>query len=98
LFPAISNEFKNSILIFPIAALILTLVCTWYLGAEYQRLRMVRKAYEDILFTECSIPRMPRHSLWDKFVAIRIGSATSIIWGFCFTAVSVFNLIVLLNK
>lgn len=98
LWPNIANEYGNSVLIFPVASLVLTFVCTWYLGAEYQRLSMVRKAYEDLLFKECKIPRMPRNSLWEKLVAVRIGSTTSIIWGICFIAVSIFNLFQFLNK
>ena len=92
LWPDIANQYGDSVLIFPVASLILTFVCTWYLGAEYRRLRMVRKAYENLLFEECTVPRMPLNSLWDKLVALRIGLATSVIWGICFTAVSLFNL------
>jgi hypothetical protein len=98
LWPNIALQYGKYILILPIASFVLTLVCTWYLSAEYQRLYMIRNAYEELRSEECAIPRMPQNYFWEKLIAIRIGSATSVIWGICFITVSICNLFIFLKR
>ena len=93
--PDLVGTLGSIVLAFPIVSLAMATVCTWFLGAEYQRLRMVRNAYDDRIAKHCSVPRMPRKTLWDRLVAKRIGSATSILWGVGLAGLSVINLLIL---
>lgn len=79
----------------PITAFIIALLCTWYLGAEDQRLRMVRSAYYKTLSDDCVIPRMPTTNWWEKLIAIRIGTAITVIFGLCLTILSFINAVFL---
>lgn len=95
--PELVGQLGHLILAFPITSLLISSVCTWLLGAEYQRLRMVRNAYDERIQRLCEIPRMPRRTVWDRIVAKRIGSATSVLWGIGFIALSLINLVILLT-
>jgi len=96
--PDLSERLGRAVLVFPLVALVLAVVCTWYLAAEYQRLRMVRQAYDSLFGPYSKIPRMPRSSRWERLVAHRVGSATSIIFGFGFGILSLGSLAVLLSQ
>lgn len=93
--PEIVELLGKAVIIFPSISLILSCICMWYLAAEYQRLRMVRRKYEEILSEDCMIPRMPRETRWERMIAARIGSRTSTIWGFSFIFASVSTIIIL---
>jgi hypothetical protein len=95
--PEIADMLGRWIVVFPIISLFLAIICTWYLAAEYQRLRMVRKKYEEMLFTHCEIPRMPRSSIWQRLIAARIGTRTSVIWGVSFFLASICTIIILVT-
>lgn len=94
--PEIVGPLDRIVHAFPIMAFLIAIVSTWYLGSEYQRQSMVRKAYYDLLSKECKIPRMPLGNWWEKLVAKRVGSATSLLFGFGFTGLSIVNFIILL--
>ena len=95
--PDIVNTLGKIIIVFPIASFLIALLATWLLGAEYQRMHMVRLKYEELLGANPNhqIPRMPTDTLWQKIEAFRIGSVLSLIFGFGFTLLSVVNFLVL---
>jgi hypothetical protein len=76
------------VLVFQVAAFVIALACTWLLGAEYQRLLMVRKKYEE-LGSAYEIPRLPLETFWQRLVAKPIGTASSIMFGVGFTLLSI---------
>ena len=94
--PDILTPLGGFVLVFPFTALVLSIVGTWLLGAEYQRLRMVYQKYYKLLREECEIPRMPLGTWWERRVAQRIGSAVSIMFGVGFSAFSFASGVVLL--
>jgi hypothetical protein len=81
------------ILLFPCAAFLLTLLSSWLLGAEYQRLRMVYKAYEEKL--PAKIPRMPLGTWLERLVAKPIGSKIAGFFGIGLSAFSLLSVYVL---
>ncbi len=93
--PEIVEPLGKMIFIFPLTALVISIVCTWYLGAEYQRLDMVRAAYQKILDYDKLVPKMPLDNKWNKIVAIRMGATTSVAFGVGFSVASVVNFVVL---
>ena len=97
LMPDLITQLDTMIALFPASASLLSLVCTVYLGSEYQRLRMVRKAYDDRFLLFGEIPRMPLETWWERLVARRIGSATTVLFGIGLTLFSILNLWALLK-
>jgi len=95
--PEIAEPLEEMIYVFPFIALIISIVCTWYLGAEYQRLNMVRKAYNKVIGYAEIVPRMPTDGLWNKFVAKKMGAMTTFTFGVGFSGISILNYVVLLN-
>ncbi len=95
--PSIAKPLGKLIAFFPVAAFLLSLASTWLLGAEYQRLRMVRERYLELLTSQYEPPKMPRDTWWQRLVAHRIGTTTSVIFGLGFTILSIINLVVLLT-
>ena len=93
--PEVAEPLGKMIFAFPMTALLLSIICTWYLGAEYQRLRMLREAYERILQYGDIVPRMPKNGIWNKLVSLRMGATTSVTFGAGFSIVSIINYIVL---
>ncbi|MCB1937305.1 MAG: hypothetical protein KDF59_15345 [Nitrosomonas sp.] len=71
--PEIAEPLGKMIFAFPISALLLSVICTWYLGAEYQRLAMIRKAYQELLNYNDLVPRMPEDGVWNKLVSLEMG-------------------------
>ena len=94
--PDIVKPLGKVIVVFPIVAFILSIGCTWLLSAEYQRLRMVREKYDELLTPEFQPSPMPRETFWEKIVEKRIGITTSLMFGLGFTFLSLINTIVLL--
>jgi hypothetical protein len=94
--PEIAEPLGKMIFAFPIVALLLSLVCTWYLGSEYHRQSMVRDAYNKIIRYDELVPRMPTDGLWNRIMASRMGHKTSMIFGIGFTVISIVNILVLL--
>ena len=94
--PELGGQLGGLVVAFPATSVLISLVCTWLLGAEYQRLRMVRNAYDERFSKICEIPRMPLDTPWHRLVARRIGSATSVLFGIGFTALSLANVVALL--
>ncbi len=90
--PELGDQLGRLIAVLPATSVLISLVCTWLLGSEYQRLRMVRNAYDDRVNRICSIPRMPLDTWLERLVARRIGSWTSVLFGIGFTALSLANI------
>ena len=57
--PELGGQLGLIVVAFPATSILISLVCTWFLGSEYQRLRMVRNAYDERFNKICPIPRMP---------------------------------------
>ena len=93
--PDILAPLGSLALVFPFTSLVLSIVSTWLLGAEYQRLRMVRQKYDELLGEDGKIPRMPLKTWRDRRVATPIGSLIAIMFGLGFTAFSLLNAVVL---
>lgn len=89
---------NSLVLVFPSLGLFMAAICAWYLGGEYQRLRMVRIAYDRVVENFCQIPRMPTGWWWEKLIALPIGSSTSAIFGIGLTLVSLTNGLILFNR
>ena len=83
------------VLVFPVIGVLLSLACCWVLGAEYQRLRMVRQKYDELLTKRYEPPRMPQDGKWDRLVAHRIGKVTSLTFGFGLSVFEVVNALLL---
>jgi hypothetical protein len=47
--PDVVKPLGKLVLVFPVVGILLSLACCWFLGAEYQRLRMVRQKYDELL-------------------------------------------------
>ncbi len=94
--PDLASMLGKLVAVFPVVSLLISLASSWLLGAEYQRLRMVRQKYDELLGSKYQIPRMPRDTVWERLVALRIGTATSVMFGIGFVLLSLINLIVLL--
>ena len=93
--PDILAPLGSFVLIFPFTSLVLSIVSTWLLAAEYQRLRMVYQKYDELLSEECKIPRMPLTTWWERRVAEHIGSSISILFGVGFSAFSLVSAVAL---
>jgi hypothetical protein len=74
-------------LIFPAAAIILSLFSAWILGAEQGRLAMVSKKYDE-LRKEFLPPRMPKDTRLNRFFGWPIGRSVVFAYGFGFAALS----------
>jgi len=85
----------HSILFLPALGLILSLASTWLLGAEYQRLRAAKQKYEEIL-TEAYKPKHPHDNIFHEIFGRNIGTATMLMFGIGFSALSIADLFILL--
>src|SRR5262245_33044349 len=75
--PDIMKPLGRAVLIFPIVGLILSLVSTWLLGAEYQRLRAVKELYERLLTDKYALKYLNETKIQCCF-GWRIG--TAMVW------------------
>lgn len=91
--PDIRELLGKLVLVFPISSFALSLFSSWLLGAEYQRLRMVYKKYEELLGEE--IPRMPLNSWWQRLFAKPIGLKIAIFFGIGLSSFSLASAFVL---
>ena len=85
--------FGKLVLAFPLSAFVLSLFSSWLLGAESQRLRMVKQKYDEL--SDQGVPRMPRDTWWERRLAMRLGSSIAMLFGVGLTAFSVLNAFVL---
>ena len=69
------------VVIFPVVGLLLSLLSTWLLGAEYQRLRAVKEKYDSIFYKGTCEIRYPNDTVFHKLFAKRIGDVTVLIFG-----------------
>lgn len=95
--PDLVEPLGMMVLVFPAVGLMLSLACCWLLGAEYQRLRMVRERYDELLTDQFQPPRMPIEGLWNRLVAQRIGNVTSLMFGLGLSLFEVVNSLLLLK-
>ncbi|MEA3224395.1 MAG: hypothetical protein U9Q07_00475, partial [Planctomycetota bacterium] len=94
--PDIVDILGGLVVVFPFSTFLIALLATWLLGAEYQRMSMIRMKYDELLGPTYEIPRMPNETRRQKIVAFRIGSILSLLFGIGFTLLSLVNLAVLL--
>jgi hypothetical protein len=93
--PDVKDTLGKLIVVFPFATFLIALLAMWLLGAEYQRMSMIRKKYDELLGPKYQIPRMPEKTCWQKIVKYPIGSILSLLFGIGFTLLSLANFIVL---
>jgi hypothetical protein len=93
--PDVVKPLDELVLVFPVVGILLSLACCWLLGAEYQRLRMVRQKYDELLTKRFQPTRMPQDGLWDRLVAHRIGKFTSLVFGLGLSIFEVVNALLL---
>lgn len=96
--PDIIEKLDSLILVFPVLGFFMAAIGCWYLGGEYQRLRMLRSAHETLMREFVEIPRMPLVTLWDRIVEKPIGPLASGIFGIGLTLISVINAVLLWTR
>lgn len=93
--PDIVEPLGKLIIIFPVISFVLTLVCTWLLGAEYQRMNMVRLRYDDLLTKRYKPVKLPTQTFIQKLLAKRIGTKMVLIFLIGFSLISIVNFLLL---
>jgi hypothetical protein len=88
---------EELVIAFPVIAILLTIICSWLLGAEYQRLDMVRKKYDNLLTKKYRPVRLPKKTFIERLFAKRIGTRTTLVFFFGFLLISLINFFVLLK-
>lgn len=94
--PDILKPLGMLIIAFPAISLLLTMVCTWLLGAEYQRLDMVRQKYDTLLTEKYQPVRLPTKTWLQRLLAKRIGTQIVLLFWAGFMLVSIANLFMLI--
>ena len=94
--PELIEKLGNVIVVFPVLAILISLGACWLLAAEYQRLRMVGKRYDDLRGNYVP-PRMPSKKWWQKVLKWSIGWVVALSFGIAFVALSIVNIFVLLR-
>ena len=94
--PDIVKTLGMLIIVFPIISFLLTLACAWLLGAEYQRLDMVRIKYDELLTEKYQPVKLPTKTLLQQLLAKRIGTRIVLLFLIGFTLISVANFIILI--
>jgi len=94
--PEVLSMIGPFVYFFPFVAFILTLVVTWLLGAEYQRLAVIREEYDNLLEKRFGIKFVwPKTFRSQRIFGWRIGRTTTYIFLFGFTLISLLDLFVI---
>lgn len=91
-YPKIVSMIGTFVFFFPSIACFLSIVSTWHLGAEYQRLRVVKEQFNDLQKREYNIVfSFPSKYWWERLFGRRIGTTITFIFLCGFLGVSIID-------
>jgi hypothetical protein len=93
--PDIVKPLGKLIIAFPFVSFFLALACSWLLGAEYQRLDMVRIKYDELITEKYQPVKLPTETFIQRLLAKRIGTRIALMFLIGFTLISIVNFILL---
>ena len=94
--PEVVKPLGTMVVVFPSLALLLTIFCTWLLGAEYERLRVVKASYDKLMKSYVKREYIPE-GLWQWVFTRRVGTTTTLAFIIGMTLLSIVSAVLLLN-